>query len=119
MASLARAQSTVSFVRSVRSVQFHLQERKDALGGKCAFDQCVTLLMHASWTSSSPSLGKAKDFENEAAKRAVAPLTELVEAEDKLHALAAVNAAEASAVAEDFAKAADRYAKGCGDSVLK
>ena len=119
MASPARAQNPVSFVRSKESVQAHLQQPKDALNNESAFDQCVSLLRFSKSCTPSSSLGKAKDFESKAAERATAPLTELVEAEDKLHALAGYNANDASKVAKKFIEASERYATGDGTSLLK
>ena len=115
MASPARAQPPVSF-RSEEWVQAHLQQPKNDLNKESAFDQCVSLLMLSKPCTPSSSLGKAKEFERDAAERATAPLTELVEAEDKLHALDA-NATDAGDVAKKFAEAADRYAKGRVDTL--
>ena len=121
MASPARAQNPVSFVRSKESVQAHLQQPKDALNNESAFDQCVSLLRFSKSCTPSSSLGKAKDFESKAAERATAPLTELVEAEDKLHALAGDgdNVAYAGNVVKKFAEAGERYATDDGNKLLK
>ena len=114
-----RSQRTDPLVRTRESIEDHLQDKKTDLKNESAFDQCVSLLMKAQPVVVPSSLGKAKEFERDAAERATAPLTELVEAEDKLHALAGYNANDASKVAKKFIEASERYATGDGKSLLK
>ena len=114
-----RSQRTDPLVRTRESIEDHLQDKKTDLKNESAFDQCVSLLMKAQPVVVPSSLGKAKEFERDAAERATAPLTELVQAEDKLHALAKENAADASKVAKKFIEASERYTTGDVKGLLK